>query len=99
MNKPKLAAAVIGAAALVALGIGEALVGGGATAGAVTAPTVPSMTTGVTVTATLPSTATPVSVEAIPFAAPSITGSAPLPKEEQGIPGKNSGSGDPLPGM
>ena len=40
------------------------------------------MSTGVTVTAT-----TPPSAAAIPEAAPSIKGPAPLPPEEQGLPG------------
>jgi hypothetical protein len=41
-----------------------------------------SMSTGVTITATTPASAAP-----IPEAAPSIKGPAPLPKEEQGLPG------------
>ena len=40
------------------------------------------MSTGVTVTATTPASEVP-----IPEAAPSIKGPAPLPKEEQGLPG------------
>ena len=40
------------------------------------------MSTGVTVTAT-----TPASEEAIPEAVPAIKGPAPLPAEEQGLPG------------
>jgi len=40
------------------------------------------MSTGVTITATTPASAAPV-----PVAEPSIKGPAPLPKEEQGLPG------------
>jgi hypothetical protein len=42
----------------------------------------PQMTTGVTVTATTPPSEVP-----IPEAQPSIKGPAPLPSEEQGVPG------------
>jgi hypothetical protein len=40
------------------------------------------MSTGVTVTATTPASEVP-----IPVAQPSIKGPAPLPSEEQGVPG------------
>jgi hypothetical protein len=40
------------------------------------------MSTGVTVTATTPASEAPV-----PVAEPAIKGPAPLPKEEQGLPG------------
>jgi F0F1-type ATP synthase membrane subunit c/vacuolar-type H+-ATPase subunit K len=71
--------AVIGAgAAITAAALGAAILQG--PSGSDVAGT--DMSTGVTVTAT-----TPGSRASIPQAQPSITGPAPLPPEEQGLPG------------
>jgi len=59
--------------------LAAAIVQGSPASDAVAAP---SMSTGATVTAATPPSAAPVSV-----AVPSIKGPAPLPPEEQGLPG------------
>jgi hypothetical protein len=69
------------------IGAGVAITGA-ALAGAIlqgpsdSGPVAGEMSTGVTITATPPASAAP-----IPEAQPSIKGPAPLPKEEQGLPG------------
>jgi hypothetical protein len=71
---------VIGASALVALGaVGGAVVTASAGTSDVASST---MSTGITVTATPAPTA-----PAVPQAVPQIKGPAPLPVEEQGLPG------------
>jgi hypothetical protein len=72
--------AVIGAgAAITAAALGVAILQGPSGAD-MAAPS--EMSTGVTVTATTPASEAP-----IPVAEPAIKGPAPLPKEEQGLPG------------
>jgi hypothetical protein len=72
--------AVIGAgAAITAAALATAILQGPSDSGAIAGP---QMSTGVTVTATTPASEVP-----IPEAQPSIKGPAPLPSEEQGVPG------------
>ncbi|WP_319454611.1 MULTISPECIES: hypothetical protein [unclassified Mycobacterium] len=71
--------ATIAASALVAAAAVAAMVVQGAPESGTMAG---DMSTGVTVTA-----GTPVSADAIPEAKPAIKGPAPLPTEEQGLPG------------
>ena len=72
--------AVIGAgAAITGAALAGAILQGPSGAGTIAGS---PMTTGVTVTATTPASEVP-----IPEAQPSIKGPAPLPKEEQGLPG------------
>ena len=72
--------AVIGGSAIIAAGAaGIGIAQGSPTADQITAD---EMTTGQTVTATTAPSAAP-----IPQAVPEITGPAPLPPEEQGLPG------------
>ena len=72
--------AVIGAgAAVTAAALGVAIMQGASGADAIAGS---EMSTGVTVTATTPASEAP-----IPVAEPAIKGPAPLPKEEQGLPG------------
>lgn len=75
----KLLAVIGGSAAVSAAALGVAILQGPADSSAIAGP---DMTTGATVTATRPA-----SVEPIPQAVPSIKGPAPLPPEEQGLPG------------
>jgi hypothetical protein len=77
----KTFAAVIGGSAVVTLGVLSAGVIESQTAPASAAGT-PQMTLGATSTETTPPTA-----PAVGNAAPSIKGPAPLPSEEQGLPG------------
>ena len=76
----RVLAAIVGGSALVALGAMNAgLVQGN---GGQELATTGSMSVGATTTVTTPPTA-----PAVGEAAPSIKGPAPLPKEEQGLPG------------
>ncbi|MET0456793.1 MAG: hypothetical protein ABW137_33585 [Mycobacterium sp.] len=77
----KMFAAIVGGSAVVTLGALSASIVGGQTAPA-SASGAPTMTMGATSTVT-----TPPKVEAVQDAAPSIKGPAPLPSEEQGLPG------------
>lgn len=77
----KMFAAIVGGSAVVTLGALSAGIVEGSTAPA-SASGSPQMTMGATVTET-----TPPSVEAVQQAAPSIKGPAPLPSEDQGLPG------------
>lgn len=70
-----IAGSAVVAAAAVGIGVAQGSPADGTIAGN-------EMTTGVTVTAETPPSAAPV-----PAAAPHITGPAPLPLEEQGLPG------------
>ena len=79
IRKIKLLAVIAGSVAVSAAALGVAIVQG---PGDSSASAGPAMTTGATVTATLPP-----SVEPIPQAVPGIKGPAPLPPEEQGLPG------------
>jgi len=81
MNATKMTPLTMIAAGVVvtAGALAAAIVQGSPASDAVAAP---SMSTGATVTATNPPSAAPVSV-----AVPSIKGPAPLPPEEQGLPG------------
>lgn len=77
----KMFAAIMGGSAIVTMGaLGAAIIGG--EAGAASAAGSPQMTLGATTTE-----ATPPSAPAVGQAAPSIKGPAPLPSEEQGLPG------------
>jgi hypothetical protein len=72
--------AVIGAGvAVTAAALATAVLQGSTQAGDIASS---GMSTGITITA-----ATPVSAQQIPAAVPSIKGPAPLPLEEQGLPG------------
>jgi hypothetical protein len=75
----KLLAVIGGSAAVSAAALGVAIVQGSGDSSAIAGS---DMTTGVTVTATLPASAV-----SIPQAVPGIKGPAPLPPEEQGLPG------------
>ena len=75
----KLLAVIGGSAAVSAAALGVAILQGPADSSAIAGP---DMTTGATVTATRPASVAP-----IPQAVPSIKGPAPLPPEEQGLPG------------
>jgi hypothetical protein len=75
----KLLAVIGGSAAVSAAALGVAIVQGSGDSSAIAGS---DMTTGVTVTATLPASAV-----SIPQAVPPIKGPAPLPPEEQGLPG------------
>ena len=77
----KTFAAIIGGSAVVILGALSAGIVEGQTAPAAAAGS-PQMTLGVTSTET-----TPPNAPAVGVAAPSIKGPAPLPSEEQGLPG------------
>jgi hypothetical protein len=74
----KLLAVIGGSAAVSAAALGVGIVQGPGDSAIADS----DMTTGVTVTATLPASA-----ESIPHAVPGIKGPAPLPPEEQGLPG------------
>lgn len=79
-NKRSGLLAVIGGSAIIAAGAaGIGIAQGSPTSDLITAD---EMTTGETVTASNPPSAAP-----IPEAKPAITGPAPLPVEEQGLPG------------
>ena len=80
-DNAKMFAAIVGGSAVVALGALSASIVGGQTAPA-SASGAPAMTTGATITET-----TPPNAEAVQEAKPSIKGPAPLPSEEQGLPG------------
>jgi hypothetical protein len=75
----KLLAVIGGSASVSAAALGVAIVQGSGDSSAIAGS---DMTTGVTVTATLPASAV-----SIPQAVPGIKGPAPLPPEEQGLPG------------
>ncbi|MDT5075827.1 MAG: hypothetical protein QOJ80_464 [Mycobacterium sp.] len=77
----KLFAAIIGGSAVVTLGALSAGIVEGQTAPASAAGS-PQMTLGATTTVS-----TPPNAPAVGNAAPSIKGPAPLPSEEQGLPG------------
>ena len=82
-KKLKLAAATAGTAGLLAMGgLTIAVSGTSAAEPEPGAPAAPTATTGVTVTEGVPAT-TPLTE----FAKPSIEGPAPLPAEDQGLPG------------
>lgn len=77
----KMFAAIIGGSAVVTLGaLGASIFEGQAAIASASGS--PQMTLGATTTA-----ATPPSAPAVAQAAPSIKGPAPLPSEEQGLPG------------
>jgi hypothetical protein len=77
----KMFAAIIGGSAVVTVGaLSAAIIGG--EAGAASAAGTPQMTLGATTTEK-----TPPSAPAVAHAVPSIKGPAPLPSEEQGLPG------------
>jgi hypothetical protein len=75
----ELLAVIGGSAAVSAAALGVAIVQGPGDSSAIAGS---DMTTGVTVTATRPA-----SGQSIPRAVPGIKGPAPLPPEEQGLPG------------
>lgn len=75
----KLFAVVAGSVAVSAAALSAAIVQGSADPSSIAGS---EMSTGVTVTATNPPSAEP-----IPQAVPSIKGPAPLPPEEEGLPG------------
>ena len=79
VRKIKLFAVIAGSVAVSAAALGVAIVQGPGDSSAIAGT---DMTTGATVTATLPDSAEP-----IPVAVPGIRGPAPLPPEEQGLPG------------
>ena len=72
-------AVIGGSAAITAAALASAILQGPSGSGAIAGS---EMSTGVTVTATTPASEVP-----IPVAQPSIKGPAPLPSEEQGVPG------------
>lgn len=83
-TKFKLVSAGIGASAAIAmtaLGVAFSTVSS-AEPGEPSPPSTTPVTTGETITTTTPPTEPPTSV-----AVPSVTGPAPLPSEEQGVPG------------
>jgi hypothetical protein len=77
-RQAKPVAAIIGGAAVAVLALAAAVVQGSADS----QPFAGDMSTGVTVTATTAPSEVP-----IPAAEPAIKGPAPLPVEEQGLPG------------
>ncbi len=72
-------AVIGGSAAITAAALPGAILQGPSGSGAIAGS---QMSTGVTVTATTPASEVP-----IPMAQPSIKGPAPLPSEDQGVPG------------
>jgi hypothetical protein len=79
-TRAKVLSAGVGASAVVAMAaLGAA---GSSVVSAQRGPTAPEPTLGQTVTTTVPPSEAPVAV-----ASPSLTGPAPLPPEEQGLPG------------